>query len=260
MCLGSETGSDGERNQHCVVARNDRPGCQQDDNPRDQRQVRVPRLGKYREPVATDKERHDQRHNNRAAPPRSTVSNPERESDPQRLHECRRRFHRPRRTAEQPVSRRKQPEVERTGVAALIGKLADAAGQANQRGLPRSDIADAELGHCEVEYGIPPALCERDDRDQQRDAKPHGDQHDEASAASGKPPGACGEVIHRQLRPTSRLNRSPMPQRVTSSIDSTMIRPDILDFPRVRSRKIIGVSTTLAPSRVIRRTSSVRNA
>ena len=243
-----------------MIARNNRPGGQQDDDPRDQRQVRVPGLGQHREPIATDEKCHDQRHHDHAHSLRSTVSNPEREPDPQRLHECRRRFHRPCRTAEHPVSRRKQPEAERTRVAALVGELADSTGQTNQRSLPRSDIANAELGHCQVEYGVPRALRQRDHRNEQRDSKPQGAQHDVAGAASSELPGACGERAHCQLRPVSRLNRSPKPQRVTSSIDSMMIRPDIFDLPRVRSRKIIGVSTTLAPSRVIRRTSSVRNA
>jgi hypothetical protein len=38
-------------------------------------------------------------------------------------------------------------------------------------------------------------------------------------------------------------SRSVSPHFVTSSIDSAMIRPDIFDLPRVRSRNTIGVST-----------------
>jgi hypothetical protein len=51
---------------------------------------------------------------------------------------------------------------------------------------------------------------------------------------------------------------SRMPHRVTRSSDSTIIRPDIFDSPKRRSRKMIGVSITRDPWRTRRRTSSVR--
>ena len=54
--------------------------------------------------------------------------------------------------------------------------------------------------------------------------------------------------------------RSPIPHRVTSSIDSTTMRPDIFDVPHRRSVNVIGDSVTVQPRRTSRRTSSVKKA
>ena len=56
------------------------------------------------------------------------------------------------------------------------------------------------------------------------------------------------------------VTRSRSAQRVTSSIDSTTIRPDIFDRPYRRSVNTIGVSMTRRSWRTSRRTSSVRKA
>ena len=87
--LRSETGGDSKRNQHGIVARNNRPCGQQDDDPRNKRQVRVPRLGEHREAVATDEKRDDERHHYQSGPPGTPVPDPECKSDPQRLQERR---------------------------------------------------------------------------------------------------------------------------------------------------------------------------
>ena len=60
-------------------------------------------------------------------------------------------------------------QAERAGVAALIGELTDPTRKANQWSLPGSNIADAELSHCQVEDGVPGALRQSDDRTEQRD-------------------------------------------------------------------------------------------
>ena len=49
--------------------------------------------------------------------------------------------------------------------------------------------------------------------------------------------------LRRLISAGGASTMSVTPQRVTSSIDSTMIRPDIFDLPRSRSRNTIGVST-----------------
>jgi hypothetical protein len=47
---------------------------------------------------------------------------------------------------------------------------------------------------------------------------------------------------------------------VTSNIDSAMIRPDIFEVPRSRSRKTMGTSLIVNPAPDSRRTSSVKKA
>ena len=77
-----------------------------------------------------------------------------------------------------------------------------------------------------------------------------------AVSGAGSPPVASpGQRDRRRSRRVSAI-----PHLVTSSIDSTMIRPDIFDLPWARSRNTIGVSTIRYPCRVKRRTSSVRKA
>ena len=57
-----------------------------------------------------------------------------------------------------------------------------------------------------------------------------------------------------------RRARSRIPQRVTSSIDSTTMRAGHLRLPERRSANTMGVSITRKPPRTSRRTSSVRKA
>ena len=64
-----------------------------------------------------------------------------------------------------------------------------------------------------------------------------------------------GQPLCRRLRQRSRT-----PQRVTSSIDSRTMWPDIFDAPSSRSTNRIGDSTTRNPDRTSRRTISVRKA
>ncbi len=66
--------------------------------------------------------------------------------------------------------------------------------------------------------------------------------------------------IGRASRRRATASASRRPQRVTSTIDSSTMRPDIFDCPRRRSANTIGVSITRYPPRTRRRTSSVRNA
>ena len=68
---------------------------------------------------------------------------------------------------------------------------------------------------------------------------------------------AAAQARRPHVRP---VTMSRTPQRVTSSIDSATIRPDIFDVPSRRSGNTIGVSITRWPVRTSRRTSSVRKA
>ena len=85
-----------------------------------------------------------------------------------------------------------------------------------------------------------------------------------ASCATPPSANACagaarGRRSARRLSIASSRGRAA-PHRVTSSIDSTTIRPDIFDRPYRRSVNTIGVSITRQPWRTSRRTSSVRKA
>ena len=52
-------------------------------------------------------------------------------------------------------------------MAALQRQFADAAGEADQRRVPSSDVLEPELGHREVEHREPAALCEHGQGDDQ---------------------------------------------------------------------------------------------
>jgi hypothetical protein len=47
-------------------------------------------------------------------------------------------------------------------MAALLGEAADPSRESDQRGPRGADVADAQLGHREIEDGIPRASGERD--------------------------------------------------------------------------------------------------
>ena len=70
-----------------------------------------------------------------------------------------------------------------------------------------------------------------------------------SSASSATPVGSdrLRSSVERRPAPGPTGEASRTPQRVTSSIDSTTIRPDIFDLPERRSRNTIGVSITRQP-------------
>jgi hypothetical protein len=55
-------------------------------------------------------------------------------------------------------------------MAALVRVGTDPAGQADQRRVAGEDVADAELGHGQVEHRVPVVSGQRDDGDEQREA------------------------------------------------------------------------------------------
>ena len=98
----------------------------------------------------------------------------------------RRGLHRPRRTPEQPVAGRDEPEADRAGVAALLGERADPAREPDQRRVPAADVAHPELGHRQVEHREPAPAREGDHGDDQRQRD--GDRDDD----DRRPPDATG--------------------------------------------------------------------
>ena len=104
-----------------------------------------------------------------------------------------RHLHRPRRRAEQPVDRPQHPEAHRTGMASLAAERADAADEADQRRMAGPDVADAQLGHRQVEDRIPALLrqhCERDDQRQREQREEPGADQQRSRARAGRQPKA----------------------------------------------------------------------
>ena len=128
-----------------------------------------------------------------AGPPEPTVTDPDGQPDP---HEGDRHggdLHRPRRTAEQPIGRREQPEARRPGMTSLVRQLADPPGQSDQRGLAGADVLDPELGHREVEHRVPAPLGECDHCDEQRKRHRERGASDHACDRTARPAdGAAG--------------------------------------------------------------------
>jgi hypothetical protein len=117
-------------------------------------------------------------------------------------------------------------------VAALVGELADAAGQADQRGVPAvntSRTRNSVIARSSTGWSSAGSRWRR------RRSAPRHRQDSERHVGSAAPAdrrqvGRAPAITHRrrQRGAATVRPRSVMPQRVTSSIDSTMIRPDIL--------------------------------
>ena len=94
---------------------------------------------------------------------------------------------RPRRLAQQAVGGRQQVEAQRAGVAALVGVLADATRQPDQRGVGRADVTDPELGHRQVEHRVPLVGAEGHDGHHERETDDRA--RPPAAASRGAPRG-----------------------------------------------------------------------
>ena len=95
------------------------------------------------------------------------------------------RLQRPRRRSEHSVHRGEQVEAERSRVTPLLRILPDPPGQADQRRVRRAHVADAELGHRQVEDRVPPLATQRDHGDDQRQPD------DQTTPPAPSSPGAC---------------------------------------------------------------------
>ena len=113
--LGAQRSGDDERHEHQRVAAQHRPRGEQDDEPGEQRQVRVPRLGEQQLPVAVDRDGEQGGDADTAAPAGSALADPQRRGDRRDVDRHRRRLQRPRRRPEQPVQRGEEVEAQRPG-------------------------------------------------------------------------------------------------------------------------------------------------
>ena len=155
-----------------MVAAQHGPRGQQHEDPRQQRQVRVPRLGQRELAVAAHDDGEQRGDGGDALPAQPAVADPQGGGDGGEVDDDRRRLQRPRRRAEQAVRRGQQVEAQRARVAALVRVLADPARAARSAACGDvNDVADPELGHRQVEHRVPlVALREGDGGDEQRQA------------------------------------------------------------------------------------------
>ena len=195
MRLGAERRRDDEGDEHEVVPAEHRPRGEQHDHPGDQGEIRVPRLGQGHLPVAADDD-GQQRPNGRHAPPSgAAMADPEGGGDGREMDRDRAGLQRPRRRPEQAVDGGEQVEAERAGVTALVGVLTDPPGQADQGRVRGADVADAELGHRQVEDRVPALAAQRDRGDDERQTDhDDGDRNDPAwaPAAAARRQLCCG--------------------------------------------------------------------
>ena len=192
MGLGAQGRRDDERDQHQMVAAQDRPRGQEHDDPRDEREVRVPRLGQRHLPIAADHDRQQRADGGDPFPPGTAVTDPQRGGDGGEMDHDRARLQRPRRRAEQAVHRSEQVEAERAGMTALVGVLADPAGETDQRRVRGPDVADAELGHGQVEDRVPVLAAQGDRGDDEG-------QTDQGDCGREDPARAPAAAARRQL-------------------------------------------------------------
>ena len=150
------------------VAGQDRPGGEQHDDPGHEREVRVPRLGQRHQAVAGRTTAISGGDGGQAAPRRAGGRRARARADGDEVDDDRAGLERPRRRPEQAVRRGQQVEAERAGMAALVGVLADASRQPDQRGVRPTDVADPELGHRQVEHRVPRAAAQDGDGHDQR--------------------------------------------------------------------------------------------
>ncbi len=72
-------------------------------------------------------------------------------------------------------------------MTALVRVLADPPGQPDQRGVRAEGVADAELGHRQVEHRIPVRAAEVDEGDQQRKGDDGGGDDHRGPGPAGTP-------------------------------------------------------------------------
>ena len=243
--LGAERGGDDERDQHHVIAAQHRPGGQQHDDPGDQGEVRVPRLGQRQLPVPGDGDGEHGGHGEDAAPAGPPVTDPQRRGDGDEVDDHRPGLQRPRRRAEQAVHRCQQVEAQRPGMAALLGIRADAPGQPDQRGVAGADVAHPQLGHRQVEHRVPALPVQGSERHDERQTD-DGDRHGHGPAGTQQPGRQPPGVVHvrhagqsvpvppRQVGDGTRQRRVRCPflrtlctdgQKLTAYVKSSGFRP-----------------------------------
>ncbi len=168
--LGAVRRGDDQHHEGHRVAGQHGPRGEQHQHPRHHRQVRVPRLGQRVLSIAAQDEGEQRRTGGQPGPPEAPHGEPQGGADGDEVDEDRADLHRPRRRAEHAIGRGEQVEAQRPGVAALVRVGADASRQADQRGVPAEHVADPELGHRQVEHGVPGRAVQHGDGDDQRQA------------------------------------------------------------------------------------------
>ncbi len=168
MSLGAQRSGDDERHEHQRVAAQHRPRGEQDHEPGEQRQIGVPRLGQQQLPVTADRHGEQRGDADHTAPAGPALADPQRSDDRRDVDRHRCRLQRPGRRSQQPVHRGEEVEAQRPGVTALVRVLADPPRQPDERGVLAEGVADPELGHRQVEDGVPVRAGEVTEGDQQR--------------------------------------------------------------------------------------------
>ena len=190
MRLGAVARRDHEGHDHHMVTAQHRPGGEQHHDPRQQRQVRVPRLRQRHLPVAAHDEGEERADDGDAAPAETAVPDPQRRRHGGEMDGDRRRLERPRRRAEGAVGGGEQVEAERARMAALVGEGPDAAGEPDERGVGAEHVTDSVLGHRQVENRVPLRSPQRDECDEQGEADDGGGGGDRST---GVPLGGAGQ-------------------------------------------------------------------
>ncbi len=194
--LGAKRSGDHEWHEHQRVAARHRPRGEQDDEPDEQRQVGVPRLREQQLAVAVDRDGEQRSDADQTTPAGATLADPQRRGDRRDVDRHRRRLQRPRCRPEQPVERGEEVEAQRSGVAALVGVLADPPRQSDQRGVLAEHIADVELGHGQVEDRIPVRSGKVDKGAEQRHGDNGGRPEQAKPAMAGAPAAECLAGAH----------------------------------------------------------------
>ena len=187
-------GEHDDREQRPVVAQ-DRPDREHEQQPPEDRHVRVPRQGEDCGAVVREQPGEDcgeaEQHEQAAPPPRE----PEHRPDDEHVEADRGRVHRPRRGPEQSVEGREQPEADRSRVAALTGDRADAAREPDERRMRGPHVPDPQLGLGHVQDREPVRVRERDQRDDERHREQRPERNDDPPApGTGSVAGALSGV------------------------------------------------------------------
>ena len=250
MGLRAQDGEHGERDHHQVVAAEHGPGREEHDDPRDEREVRVPRLGQHDLPVAPEDEGEQRSHDRHAPPAGASPADPEPRHDGGQVHDDRADLERPRRLPQQTVGRGQQVEAERSGVAALVRVGADPPGQADQRRVAREHVPDPELGHGQVEHRVPVIARQRDDRDQQRE--PDDERRDRGAPHPPDPiergPSGPAAPPAGRSREGERIPGDLVPLGTATRLSTPWTSPSRLRRQRRRRRPMPPSTTTPPPS------------
>ena len=169
MGLSRHRSGTDHREEHPAIAVEHTPGAHEGDQPQQEGEVGVPRVGQHLQSVSADGEGQDRRHRHGDHGPSPPVGDPEDERGGRRADHHAGQLHAPGRRSDQPVDRGDEIEAPRARVAALVGEAPDPSRQPDQRRVGRPDVAHPELGHRHVEHRVPGALAQHHGRHQQRD-------------------------------------------------------------------------------------------